>query len=338
VPSLLLNAVLPWVAYQVLTRQGADVLPALVVTAVFPAIGVALGWARARRLDVLGALSLLLIGISLAVAFATENPLFVLVRGSAANVVFGLLCFGSLVAGRPLMFYVARQFTAGWDPDAAAQFEAYRNDPGARRAFRRITLVWGAWLFLQAGARVAAALLLETGTFLAVWPVVSTGGTFAVVYWSMAQGRRLGDGNAEAALDDAGRGAMERARGEARRYGHPYVGTEHVLLAVVGDPASTGARLVAEQGVSPEGVRDALERVMPTGRPDAPAETRLAPRMRAALRHAATAADPGPVGVDDLLVGLVAMEDGLAARTLTQLGVDLVRLRAGLPRRDRLAD
>jgi hypothetical protein len=332
-PSLLLNAVCPWVTYQVLTAQGVAALPALAATAAFPIAGVALGWVRARRLDALGGLSLLLIAVSLAVAFATENPLFVLVRGSIGNTVFGLLCFGSLVVGRPLMFYVARQFMAGWDAAAAARFEAQWREPAARRAFRTITLVWGVWLFALAAARVAAAVLLPISTFLALWPIVSTGGTFAMIYWSMAYGQRSARWSALLAsapagrLDESARRALEGAREEARRRGHGYVGTEHLLLAVVADEGCAGARVLAGLGVIPAAVRAALEPTMPAGSAATAGETTYAPRLREVLDRAAEAAGDGPVGTEHLLDGLAAVEDGMAARGLVQAGVDLARLR-----------
>ena len=328
-PSLLLNALLPWVTYQVLTAQGIETLPALAATAVFPVIGVALGWVRARRLDVLGGLSLLLIGLSLAVAFATENPLFVLVRGSVGNVVFGVLCFGSLIAGRPLMFYVARQFMAGWDREAAARFDAYRGEPAARRVYGRITFAWGVWLFALAAARVVAALLLDPSTFLALWPVLSTGGTFAMVYWSMGQGQGTASADRSRLDPDALR-VLELAHEEAQRYGHPYLGTEHVLLALTRDPASAATRLLGERGGSAERVRAALERAMPPGRAGAESERPHAPRVRSALDHAASAAGAGPIGANHILAGLATLNDGLAVRALVELEVDLAALRRDL--------
>jgi hypothetical protein len=327
-PSLLLNAVFPWVTYQVLTAQGVATLPALAVTAAFPAAGVALGWARARRFDVLGGLSLLLIGLSLAVAFATENPLFVLVRGSVGNVVFGFLCFGSLVVGRPVMFYVARQFTAGWDAGAAARFEAQWREPGARHVFRTITVAWGVWLLVLAAGRVAAAVLLPVSTFLVAWPVASNVGMFAMIYWSMVYGRRgarwsaLLESDLVARLVEPARRALDAAAEEARRRGHGYVGTEHLLLAVVAEKGGEAARLLAEQGTTPEAVRAAVEASMPAAGAAPAGDLTYAPRLREVVERAAMeAGDGNRVGTAHLLRGLGAVEDGAAAKALRALGV-----------------
>jgi ATP-dependent Clp protease ATP-binding subunit ClpA len=42
--------------------------------------------------------------------------------------------------------------------------------------------------------------------------------------------------------------ALSRAPGEALKFGHNYVGTEHVLLALYGDPESVAAKVLAEVG------------------------------------------------------------------------------------------
>jgi hypothetical protein len=191
--SLLLNAFCPWAAFQLLTAQGVDSVSALVATAAFPVGGTLVGWVRSGRPDILGVLSLLFIGLSVAVALATDNELVILLRRSVLNTVFGILCFGSLALSRPLMFYIARQFVAGWDRSARARFDAQWQRPGVRRVMRRITVAWGCWLLAQAAGRVLALQLLPISTFLAIWPIVSNGGTFAMIYWSMTYARHTED-------------------------------------------------------------------------------------------------------------------------------------------------
>src|SRR5262245_2188478 len=105
--SLLLNAACPWVAYQILTAQGVETVTALAVTTIFPIAGTLIGWARSGHPDVLGILSVLFIGISVAVALMTDSELVILLRRSVSNAVLAILCFGSLAFGRPLIFYVA---------------------------------------------------------------------------------------------------------------------------------------------------------------------------------------------------------------------------------------
>jgi hypothetical protein len=336
--SLLLNALLPWAAYQILTAQGVDTVPALVLTSVFPVAGTLIGWVRSGRPDVLGLLSVLFIALSIATALLTDNPLVLLLRRSVSNAVFAILCFGSLVVGRPLMFYAARQFVAGWDRSAIASFDAQWPDPGFQRTIRTITVAWGCWFAIQAIGRVIAVELLSISTFLAVWPIVTTGGTIAMISWSMAEGRR-GQGRAVwdpaehgTRLSEQARLALDRADAEAKQLRHRYVGTEHLLLALCDDEGLAG-RTLRGVGVTPDVARTTLEVLATPG--DAPAwlEIGYAPRLNAALRRADDlhrASEASEVGAEHLLVGLLDDPSNQAVNILSYIGVDLARLRARL--------
>lgn len=58
---------------------------------------------------------------------------------------------------------------------------------------------------------------------------------------------------------------LELSLREALQLGHDYIGTEHILLALVRDPATRGARLLTELGVTPEAVRQRVLEVAPAG-------------------------------------------------------------------------
>src|SRR5947199_7513452 len=65
-PDILLGAVAPFVVYEVATWLGASELAALAWGAVFPLVGIALGFARRRRLDVISGISVTSIAVGLA--------------------------------------------------------------------------------------------------------------------------------------------------------------------------------------------------------------------------------------------------------------------------------
>lgn len=337
-PSLLLNAACPWAVYQILTAQGVGAVPAVASTAIFPILGTLIGWVRSGRPDVFGLLAVLFIALSVAVAFATDNPLVILLRGSVANAAFALLCFGSLAFGRPLMFYAARQLVAGWDRAAVASFDAQWVDPGFRQTMRRITVAWGGWFVVQAIGRVVAIQLLPVSTYLAAWPVVSTLGTFAMISWSLAYGRRsaaqrawnpVADG---ARLGEEARAALDRAGDEAKRFRQRYIGTEHLLVALCEDE-TTAARALKNAGITTGGARATLEMWAQPGNTPAWREPEYAPRLHTVLRRADDAhraAGAGQVGTEHLLFSLAAEEGGQAAFLLKQMGVDLAALRERL--------
>jgi len=60
----------------------------------------------------------------------------------------------------------------------------------------------------------------------------------------------------------AARGVVVGAQQEARELGHPYIGTEHLLLALISEPPSTTARLLRPSGVEPAVVRADVQRLV----------------------------------------------------------------------------
>src|SRR5947209_4053958 len=80
VPSLLINVAAPVLVYRFLEGRGMPAVPALMATALCPIIGVLVGWARTRRLDVIGGISLAFITIGVATSFLSNDPLFFLIK------------------------------------------------------------------------------------------------------------------------------------------------------------------------------------------------------------------------------------------------------------------
>ena len=115
---------------------------------------------------------------------------------------------------------------------------------------------------------------------------------------------------------------------EAHALGHSRVQSEHILLALVGEPSVLTALETA--GVSGEQVRDAVERhveagssVAPGPRPFSADAKRI---LELALRESLSGGE-GVVGPEHILVALAADERGTAGRVLRELGVDLETLR-----------
>jgi RNA polymerase sigma factor (sigma-70 family) len=130
--------------------------------------------------------------------------------------------------------------------------------------------------------------------------------------------------------DDA-LGALRGAEEEARRWQHGYVGTEHLLVAVLNDSARLPARVLSALGAPPGAVRAALENRV--GRGDAPSPPRLsvAPRTRLALelaREDMRFLKHERIAPEHLLLGLVQVPQGVAALILESMGVSLAQVRA----------
>jgi hypothetical protein len=70
---------------------------ALVLSGIFPVVGLALGMARDHRVDVVGVLVLLGIAVGAGLGLASGNVRVILLEGSVPTVVFGAVCMGSLL-------------------------------------------------------------------------------------------------------------------------------------------------------------------------------------------------------------------------------------------------
>lgn len=129
------------------------------------------------------------------------------------------------------------------------------------------------------------------------------------------------------------RASLARAREEAREMGHNYVGTEHVLLGVLADPAALSVRVLTELGVPADELRQAVvEAAVPRSPYGAvAADLPLTPRARRVLdltRGESRRLGHNYVGTEHLLLAVAAEQDGIGGRVLREHGVDVDRARA----------
>jgi ATP-dependent Clp protease ATP-binding subunit ClpC len=118
---------------------------------------------------------------------------------------------------------------------------------------------------------------------------------------------------------------------EANRLGHPFVGTEHILLGLI-SLGNGVAIIVLKQAVPDlENLRQEVEKQAGTdANPEAKGAAPYTPRVKQALALAtkeAKALHHTYVGTEHLLLGLLREGDGVAARVLKQFKVDLDKTR-----------
>jgi ATP-dependent Clp protease ATP-binding subunit ClpC len=121
------------------------------------------------------------------------------------------------------------------------------------------------------------------------------------------------------------------ARKEADRFHHNYVGTEHILLGLIKLGQGVAVSVLQKMGLDLETVRAAVEKQVGTGQ-----ETKTAgsipytPRVKKVLALAgkeAKALNHSYVGTEHILLGLLREGEGVAARVLKSLDVDIERTR-----------
>jgi hypothetical protein len=189
--TLVVNMAMPWIAVQLLTRGGGfSTVAAISVAAIFPAASVIVGGLRLRRLDFIGALVLVTLIGGVALSLATQDVRFALMRAVPGATLFAVACLASLPARRPLMFFFARQFTAGDDPTKIAAWNARVEIAGFRQAMRVLTAVWGLAFLAKAALWTASALLLSPAMALLSGPAIGFGAFGVLMAWTIAYARR----------------------------------------------------------------------------------------------------------------------------------------------------
>jgi hypothetical protein len=120
--SLILDVALPWLTVRILEAYGVSTVWALAAAAVFPGGSIVFSWVCLRRVEAIGIAVFITILLGIAMALISDEVRFGLVKAAPAFGLFGLVCLASLLAPRPLMFFVARHFQTGGDPAKAAEW------------------------------------------------------------------------------------------------------------------------------------------------------------------------------------------------------------------------
>jgi len=188
-PIVVFDTAGPLVVYSLLRSGGSSVVAALVLSGILPAVNVAIGVARHRRLDAVGFLVLFGIAATAALGLMTNSPKALLLKASVATGVFGLVCLGSLWTRRPLIFRFALEFT-GPDTAKGRDFADRWRYSGFRRTFRVITAVWGIAYLAEAVARVIIVESTSTGTAYGISKLLPYAVAGIVVAWMIPYGMR----------------------------------------------------------------------------------------------------------------------------------------------------
>ncbi|NLN22414.1 MAG: ATP-dependent Clp protease ATP-binding subunit, partial [Syntrophomonadaceae bacterium] len=120
------------------------------------------------------------------------------------------------------------------------------------------------------------------------------------------------------------------ARDEARRLGHPAVGTEHLLLGLLREGDGIAARALQALGVNLDKVRKEVEKIVVPGDLKSGEEIGLTPRAKKVLELAQEEGRKhgvSYVGTEHILLGLIREGEGVAARVLVSQGLTLEKLR-----------
>ncbi len=122
------------------------------------------------------------------------------------------------------------------------------------------------------------------------------------------------------------------ARKEADRFHHNYVGTEHLLLGLINLGQGVAVNVLQKMGLDLDTVRGAVEQQVGTGPESKPSgNVPYTPRVKKVLSLAgkeAKSLNHSYVGTEHILLGLLREGEGVAARVLKSLEVDVERCRS----------
>ena len=183
-PTLVVDVAMPIIAFNVLTHYGVSTLLALVAGGLFPALNNLRVWATSRRLEPLGIIVMTFLVIGTAASLISGSVFFALIKESFLTATFGFICFASLLAERPLMFYINRQFVAGDDPVKLEWWNGLWEYPHFRAAQRTVTVVWGLAYLAEAILRVGFALVMSPAEVVSISPIMAFGVTIVLIVWT----------------------------------------------------------------------------------------------------------------------------------------------------------
>jgi len=126
------------------------------------------------------------------------------------------------------------------------------------------------------------------------------------------------------------------AQEEARRLGHNFVGTEQILLGLMGEGTGVAAKVLSDLGVTLKEARREVEKIIGRGSGYLPPEIPFTPKVKSLFEQAfkeARTLGHNYISTEHLLLGLTEAGEGVAAKVLENLGVSLSELRTAIIRR-----
>ncbi|AQK43359.1 Double Clp-N motif-containing P-loop nucleoside triphosphate hydrolase superfamily protein [Zea mays] len=115
------------------------------------------------------------------------------------------------------------------------------------------------------------------------------------------------------------------AQEEARRLGHNFVGTEQILLGLIGEGTGIAAKVMKSMGINLKDARVEVEKIIGRGSGFVAVEIPFTPRAKRVLElslEEARQLGHNYIGSEHLLLGLLREGEGVAARVLESLGAD----------------
>ena len=132
---------------------------------------------------------------------------------------------------------------------------------------------------------------------------------------------------------DQARRVVVQAQEEARTLGHNYIGTEHILLGLLGEPEGAAAQILSSLGMSLDlnAAREQVVEIAGAGTGQLSGHVPVTPRTKKVLELSLREAQRlghDHIGTEHILLGLVREGEGVGAQILERQGATLDRVQA----------
>jgi ATP-dependent Clp protease ATP-binding subunit ClpA len=132
---------------------------------------------------------------------------------------------------------------------------------------------------------------------------------------------------------DRARRAVVLAQEEARRLQHSYIGTEHILLGLLGERDGIAARALQRFGLTLDGAREEVAALVGTGTSSVKGHIPFTPRAKKTLELALREAlelHHNYIGTEHILLGVIREGEGAGAKVLREHAADLLPVRVAV--------
>ena len=183
--SLVVNAAIPFAIYRLTAPHypAESVIPLLYATVV-PVLWLAWNTIKNRSVDAIAIIAICETIATISVILLAKNVGWALIARALQGSIVGLAFAFSALIGKPVVYYIARQFAVGTSPERAAGFDmAHTLDKG--RTFTIATLVWATGLIVVSLISATLAATLPHATYLLVAPVLGIGSTVTLAWWTI---------------------------------------------------------------------------------------------------------------------------------------------------------
>jgi hypothetical protein len=122
---------------------------------------------------------------------------------------------------------------------------------------------------------------------------------------------------------DRARAVLAQSEEEARRLGHGFVGTEHILLGLFDAPDGMAAQALADAGITRSTIETRILALIKRGAAPEKGKLPFTPRAKAAVQNAVSEAlqlGHNYIGTEHLLLGLCIDRESVAAKILVEVG------------------